>query len=395
MKNDIICFALDFWSEIWHRCHHLMYRFAKDRRVLVVSQPVSIWQIFNLPLYKSKAGHDVLKTIFQPIARPLANLTIIYPRRIFPGRFEKIELFRKINIYFHIMQIKKIVGENGIKNPIFWAQCVEAAQYIGKFSEKMLVYDLTEDWLELFSPSRKEYLKEVAKNDKILMENADLVFAISEYLFQKRSKIHPETYLVQNGSDFEHFNTVDQAETKIDTSIADLRSPVVGYVGWLSDRVDFTLLEKIAIEKPEWNIILAGPVQDKKLISRLQEINNVWLIGPVPYKKLPTIIKKFDVCIIPHILNNLTASMNPLKLLEYLASGKPIVTTRVSGVSQFEDVIHIAESHDDFIAKLEIVLAKDSAVDKQKRLEKAKLNTWDKLTMDMDTILNNIKRKID
>jgi glycosyltransferase involved in cell wall biosynthesis len=116
-------------------------------------------------------------------------------------------------------------------------------------------------------------------------------------------------------------------------------------------------------------VVLIGPVENSNLLKNLVKLKNAYYLGSVPYQELPEFIKKFDVCMIPHMVNKLTASMNPLKLFEFLATGKPIVSTNIGGVDQFLDIIFVAQSEEDFIQKLQKALNGVAINDKENRLK--------------------------
>jgi glycosyltransferase involved in cell wall biosynthesis len=372
--DSIICFTLDDWSDIWRRRHHLMSRFAKQVPVLFVPLPQSIWN-FRLP-------PEAPERVFSPVR----NLLVMKPLRFLPGRLEAIPAVYAVNRILIIRQVCAAAHKQGFKKPLIWAQNVEAAEYIDVIPHSLLIYDNTEDWLEFFSTSRKRYREKVKVWDKKLMERADAVIVVSEDLLHKKKPFNPHTYWVQNGVDFDHFNKADAADTVVPGSIAQIPHPVLGYVGGLPTRLDFSLLAYVLNARPDWHFLIVGPVKQSAGIDEIKKMKNIHFTGSVAYKDLPGYIKHFDVCTIPHKVDGLTKSMNPLKLFEYLATGKPIVTMDVGGVEQFSSALEVGRDYKGFTAGCEKAL-RQGAVEKDTRLALALKNTWERRVDEIKVIL--------
>lgn len=154
--------------------------------------------------------------------------------------------------------------------------------------------------------------------------------------------------------------------------------PKLGYVGWITERTDLDLLAHVARCRPEWSLILAGPQSgcniDKSTLSTLP---NVEIRAPIAYPDVPEFIASLDVCLIPHRDTAYSRSMSPLKLYQYLASGKPIVSTSVAGVEKFADCIFIAKDPNDFINCIDKALKEDTFEASSARIESARKETWD------------------
>jgi glycosyltransferase involved in cell wall biosynthesis len=123
---------------------------------------------------------------------------------------------------------------------------------------------------------------------------------------------------------------------------------------------------------------MIGPVWSNRAAEaeRLGQLPNVHFLGPRPYAALPAILEQFDVCLIPHTQDQLTLSMDPIKLYDYLACGKPIVSTAVSGVERFSDVLHVTGSPSDFIEEVGVALGERDPLLRERRREYARQNAW-------------------
>ena len=168
-----------------------------------------------------------------------------------------------------------------------------------------------------------------------------------------------KVHLIPNGVDTAHYksfkNTKAEIISKIDNKIVKNNKPIIGYMGVINpDRVDFDLVKQCIKNNPDKDFIFAGPVwggfDSESLVNKF---NNIKFIGPVFYDELPYLFSQYDVCLIPHLTNDFIQSMDPKKMYEYLASGKPVVTTPVSGTEVFSDVLYISNSYNDFSDKIQ------------------------------------------
>jgi glycosyltransferase involved in cell wall biosynthesis len=135
--------------------------------------------------------------------------------------------------------------------------------------------------------------------------------------------------------------------------------------------------------RPEYDIVLAGPVEIPR--ERFEKIllPNVRYEGVVPYEKMPGYLQGLDICLIPHHDTPFSRSMSPLKLFQYLASGRPIVTTKVAGVDRWAGLISIADGHEDFLRKIDETSGEDTVEKSGKRIEAARRETWDRRVKEM------------
>jgi glycosyltransferase involved in cell wall biosynthesis len=129
--------------------------------------------------------------------------------------------------------------------------------------------------------------------------------------------------------------------------------------------------------------VLAGPVEVPKEEFETLLLSNVRYEGIVPYEKMPGFLRDLDICLIPHHDTPFSRSMSPLKLFQYLASGRPVVSTRVAGVDRFEELTTVADGPDDFLSKIDEVLRNDTREKSRKRIEAARRETWDKRVKEM------------
>jgi len=155
--------------------------------------------------------------------------------------------------------------------------------------------------------------------------------------------------------------------------------PRLGYIGWITQRTDLDLLLFVAKNRPDYDIIIAGPLENGIDLGKsgLPEIPNVYLEGSIPYLEVPEFLTSLDVCLIPHKDSPYSRSMNPLKVYQYLASGRPIVSTEIAGIERWGNMISIAGNYQDFVEKIDEAVHQDSQEASLQRVKAVKQDTWD------------------
>jgi glycosyltransferase involved in cell wall biosynthesis len=261
--------------------------------------------------------------------------------------------------------------EVGIREHLLWLNPHDAVHMAGRMGEQAVIYDITDDWaLASGSPQEKQLIQE---QDHLLCKKADLVVVCSQALEQSRKSLAKRILLLPNGVNVEHYQSVSRAQ-----KAGAWPSPVFGYTGTLhSDRVDVNLIAAIAAAFPQGSVVLVGPgkLQNEDL-QLLSKYKNVHFTGAVPYAQIPKNMAEFDVCIVPHVESEFTESLNPIKLWEYLASGKPIVSSNVAGFREYSELCHIASGASEFVAACQAALQEDASRAKLRMAEAAK-HSWD------------------
>jgi len=160
--------------------------------------------------------------------------------------------------------------------------------------------------------------------------------------------------------------------------IRGIKKPRIGLVGYLDARIiDTELLCFLADRYPEWSVILIGPrFRYFSKFKSLTKRNNVYFLGEKENYRVPLYIKNLDVCIIPYVINEFTNNISPLKLYEYLALGKPVISTKLEEVQKFKDIIKVSDDTEDFIKNISLALKEKDVEIVNKRLDFARENSW-------------------
>jgi glycosyltransferase involved in cell wall biosynthesis len=201
-----------------------------------------------------------------------------------------------------------------------------------------------------------------------------VVFATSRALETRMRRCNARTLLVPNAADYDHFaREVPRGE--VPPELRALPRPVIGYVGEVADWLDTGLLRAVAARHPDWSIVLVGPVTAEVRSDLFAA--NIHLFGRRPYSELPRYLAGFDCCLIPFRASPLTAAVDPIKLYEYLAAGKPVVSTPLPGAMTFAGEILVAAGPRFLEAVEEAVAGTHDAAAAEARRRRARAHTWD------------------
>ena len=381
--RDLIFVSLENWDEVWRRnqfiCSALLRRFP-NMRLLFVERPrdfsnaVRMLQLSSLRRPAVRQSHDLL------------GLTIFSPLKLFPN---SIASARHLNARMLRRQLRKLTSEIGFKSPLLWINDHFAAHLCGHLGERGVVYDVTDDWTVMPSTGSAERAR-IIRADRELCERADLVVVCSQSLEDSRKPAARRVARIPNGVDAAHYRCCTQAgvgSSNADSSAERARNasgPVFGYLGSLhGDRLDTTLVLALADRWPSGKVVLCGPdflsaIDHRKLKTR----SNIEVRSAVPYADVPKVMAGFEVCILPHRCNAFTESLNPIKLWEYLASGKPIASTPVAGFRDFSHLCNLGEGVEGFLDACQNALEEDPAIGLW-RMQEAEAHSWEQRVDDL------------
>jgi glycosyltransferase involved in cell wall biosynthesis len=275
--------------------------------------------------------------------------------------------------------------------PLLWYYSpMDSAWSLGYFEGRGIVYD-SMDELSQFAGAPKA----IVENERRLMEYADIVFTGGYELFLKKKEHHPNVRFFGCGVEYEHFAKARDENTVIPPDIDFLARPVLGWFGVIDERVDYGMVGEIAGERPEWSIAMVGPVV-KVDPNLLPHAPNLFWLGGRNYEVLPIYCRAFDVCIMPFAINAATEYINPTKVLEYFATGRPVVSTPVRDVvRQYSDLIYIARYKDEFINAVAKALREPDNDRIRRGIEIAKASSWDNTVQAMQGLIADAIRKAD
>ncbi|MCB9461510.1 MAG: glycosyltransferase [Anaerolineaceae bacterium] len=228
-----------------------------------------------------------------------------------------------------------------------------------------IVYDCMDEWEDF--PGITDA---VVAQSTDLLRDSNLVTVTAQVLYDKYAKQTRKCLLIRNAVAFDLF-----AKNVMPNDIATHYShPIIGYYGALAEWLDYDLLIYLAKQRPQWTFIFLGDIFVD--VDALKALPNVHLLGRKPHEEMPLYLYHFDVCLIPFKINKITDAVDPVKMYEYLSAGKPVVAARILELKHYEDVLYLAETHEEFLEKIEWALAEDDADLQQKRIALARKNDW-------------------
>lgn len=236
---------------------------------------------------------------------------------------------------------------------------------LGGLGETASVYFCMDDFSHLagVSPRMLEPL------ERELLERVDAVVATARSLTRSKRPRSGLVHYLPQGVNYEHF----ARPRPVPAELRDLPRPVLGFAGGVSDCCDLELIRALAETYRRGSVVLVGHVTVE---TGPIDLPNVHVLGPRPYRELPAYVQSFDVGLIPYILNDWTRAVDPLKLLEYLAAGIPVVATPLPELAKYRDVVGIGDDPPTFLAEVTKALASDGEAGRRRGREVARSNTW-------------------
>jgi hypothetical protein len=295
--------------------------------------------------------------------------------RVLSERFSLLLL----NAYLRIFAVKPDVALFYSPQDVFIVNLL-------KSKKVKIAYDCVDEHLAF--PNVVDISKVLTAETQLVVKS-DVVTVVSGRLWRKISRINPNCFTIPNAADFVHFNKAMNMRAR-PAEMKNLKRPVVGFIGAIWDWINIDLICKIATLHPEYSIVLIGPVYYGS--SKLAEHSNIIVVGHKQYGSLPEYLSAMDVCLIPFKINELTLASSPIKMYEYLAAGKPVVSTDLPEVrASASELVYIGEDDKDFIEKVEIAIDEKKRIDREtlvaRRMMFAQENSWEKRVDTLERLL--------
>ena len=355
------------WDFVWQRPQQLLSRFARKAPVLFIEEPI----------FLDDASRDRIE-----ITMPLRNIVRAIPRLRGEMRGDYDAAIAQVRELV-LREIGPLGRLDGLfSNAVQWFYTpMPAPAMLGAFNEIGVVYDCMDE-LSQFRGAPAD----LVRRERLLLANADVVFTGGYKLFTAKSAHHSNVHFFGCGVDVQHFSTARSSDTSIPAD-ARFESPVAGYFGVIDERLDYELIRALAERHPELTVVMVGPTA-KVDPDELPNAANIHWLGQRSYEELPRYVKGFDVCLMPFAINEATEYINPTKTLEYMAAGKPIVSTPVADVVRnFTPIVTVADNVDDFVA----AVMRDASSSDETRIadgiEMASHSSWESIVGKMRALI--------
>jgi hypothetical protein len=349
------------WDFVWQRPQQILSRMAQHHPVLFLEEPVSSPDESRLIISSTRSG--VIRAV------PAVPREIEDPDA-------KIDAVVRL-LVDAVREDPALVGR--FDSPVHWFYSPMTARAVLESVESQgVVYDCMDELANFkFAPPT------LAVREQFLLQRADLVFTGGFALYQAKSTQHRNTHFFGCGVDVQHFARAHDPNTPVPEEVSSLPKPVLGYFGVIDERLDYELIELLAKQMPLASVVMVGPAA-KVRPKDLPSLSNIHWLGQRSYSELPALVKGFDVCLMPFALNAATQFINPTKTLEYLAAGKPVVSTAVPDVVHgFSDLVEIGASRPDFVARIQQSLGRSDPLRTKRGLERAQAASWESIVASM------------
>lgn len=344
---DVICFGQTDWDFCWTGKQHLMSRLAtRGHRVLYVDPH---WRV--LP----RAGLDAVRAL-APLTsglglREVAPQLYVHtptPSPLLPWRLEQ----RRVP-----GRLRALARRLGMRAPAVLTLVPRARRLAAALpAGARLHYAIDE--MTGFGGLDEASRRRVRREEEASVRESDVVLAISPRLRARLALLHERVYLLPSGAEVEHFAAAADPRGPRHPVLEGTVGPVLGFVGQVDERLDQDLLVHLARVRPGWTVVLAGRVKEGVDLTRLRALPNLRLVGYLPYVELPDLLRGVDVAIVPYRDAPLTRACSPLKVYEYLAANRPVVSTPLEGLGACAEVVRVASGPSAFLAAVEACLAR-------------------------------------
>lgn len=368
---DIFRFPIIDWNYRWQRPQQIAVKFAED------GHRVFYFSVDTIPVPKEDATYREIfeKVVIQKLQK---NIWLVKMCSHQPLNAYRTVIKEPLDIQYLNWSIQSLKEKFQIDHTLsivdlpFWAPLT-----LGLENNKV-IYDCMDEHSGFSNVTH-----DLLDIEPELIKSADIVVASSEKLFNKVKGLNPSAFLLRNAVEYEHFS---QQPLQLAPELANSKGPVIGYIGAIADWFDIKLIQYLAERNKDWTFVLVGH-NYLNGVAPTEYPANMIFVGEKPYSELPQYLCGFDVCLIPFLVNELTLATNPVKVYEYLASGRPVVSTKLPELELIDQFVRLAGSPEEFEQAIRLALKDNSEEVIKKRKEFAYLNTWEQRYKDLKIFL--------
>lgn len=359
--TDIFCFSHLRWGFVYQRPQHLLSRFADVTRVFYMEEPIFYDGENNIEI--NKQGDK--------------DIYVIVP--YFKHGLTETEINDELS-----KAIVHVIETYGVDSYVAWYYTPMALNFTQNIKPALVVYDCMDELSAFkFAPV------ELKQKEKELLSKADVVFTGGQSIYNAKKDQHPFIHAFPSSIDKPHFAQA-RAWDDDPADQTNIPHPRFGFFGVIDERFDISLIEEVARQKPDWHFLLIGPVV-KIDPQTLPKLDNIHYLGGKKYNELPHYLAGWDIAIIPFAINESTKFISPTKTPEYLAGGKPVISTPITDVVDpygKEGLVYIVNNAEEFIRAAAFELSLEEKVKWLSEVDEfIKDNSWDNTWQQMVTLM--------
>jgi UDP-galactopyranose mutase len=328
--NDLLCFSHLRWNFVFQRPQHLMTRFARERRVFYVEEPIFDANVPTIELHEAQ------------------GVVVAVPH--LPAGLDRLRIALSAR---HLLS--DLFVSHNISDPVFWYYTPMALEFSRDLPNAGIVFDCMDE-LSAFAGAPPA----LVALEQELLARAAVVFTGGQSLFEAKREKHCHVHAFPSSVDVAHFARARQPHDEARDHAA-IPHPRLGFFGVVDERMDLNLVAGIARQRPDWHQVIIGPCVKIDPIT-LPQGPNIHYLGMKQYDDLPRYLAGWDVAMLPFARNASTRFISPTKTPEYLAAGRPVVSTSIRDVVRpYGDLglAYIADTTADFVAAVEAALQRD------------------------------------
>lgn len=365
--RDFIILSTQDWDAMPTRKHRWARHWARSgNRVLYVEQQMH-WLGWLIDLRRQFAR--AWRWLSGP--RPVEPNLWVFTLPVVLPFFQMSRAVNWLNNLWLAPVLRWAMRRAGLQNPVLWTYTPHSANLFGALGEQMVVYECVDEFSAAKGLVRAAT---IAALERDVLRQADVTIVTAPALYESKKHIARRIELVPNGVDYEHFARASNGKVEVAAAVARLPKPVVGFLGGIQYWIDLELIGAAARAHPDWSFALVGSVEPLARVDKVRGLPNVHFLGRRPYAQLPEYVAGFDVCINPYVLDDVAETCDPLKLYDYLASGKPVVSVDMPAARRFADLMPLTRTPEAFIRALESVLQQPG--DAVRRQQEASQHSW-------------------
>lgn len=345
--ESFVYYGPEAWDSMWRNRHHLLSRLAHGNRVVYVEPRPYVEEVVRTPLARGEARLRLVRE----------NLWVYRPPRIAP--LGGPPPLRALTHMIRRLDLNRALAQLGIRCPIVFISTPTQYDARNDVAARLRIYHIVDEYLA-YHDLPAHHRAVFAQKEQDLIRWADRVLVVSQELLNTKGLDNPKFRLLQNAVDESAYQV---QQTPQPTALASLNSPILGYIGLISARLDLALLDDLAAAQPAWSFVLLGTLYRngcEEVLDRLVARANVHFLAPVSGEEVARYVRWFDVGLAPYRVTLETMHASPLKVYEYLAAGLPVVATPVPGALAFKSVVTLASGFEAWCAAIEDALAPEN-----------------------------------